>query len=408
MEPAPPDPFSPFRLGPLTLRNRVVKAATFEGLTPDHVVTDRLVDFHRAVAAGGVAMTTLAYTAVSDEGCGTPNEIVLTRRAVPGLARLADAVHAEGAAVSAQVGHAGAVAAATGLRGRSPSPMFSPLAMRRTRPVDDDDIARITREFAAAARVVADAGFDAIEIHMGHGYLLSEFLSPRLNSRDDRWGGSLENRARFPRQVARAVRDEVGDRLAVLAKLNLSDGVRGGLGVDESVQVAQMLEADGALDALELTAGSSLQNPMYLFRGDAPIHELAAAMRQPARLGLRLFGRRFMRTYPYEEGYLRTPALRVREAVAMPLVFLGGVSHLETVHRALADGFELVAMGRALLYEPDLVDRFRREEVTEARCIHCNRCMATIYTGTHCVLVPPADRPGAEGRTAGGTGGAIR
>ncbi len=242
------------------------------------MVNDELIAFHRNVAAGGVGMTTLAYCAVAPDGCGTPNELILTPEITPGLARLADAVHDEGAAVSAQIGHAGAVAAGTGLPGLSPSPVFSPLAMKRTKAVSVDRLRGIVDDFAAAARVVADAGFDAVEVHLGHGYLPSEFLSPRLNKRTDEWGGSLENRARFPRAIVTAVREAVGDRLAVLAKLNMADGVRGGLWLDESVEVARMLEADGALDAIELTAGSSLQNPMYLFRGEAPVAEMSRAM----------------------------------------------------------------------------------------------------------------------------------
>src|SRR5215471_2493169 len=117
------DPFSPATLGPVQLRNRFVKAATFEGLTREHVVNDRLIEFHRRIAAGGVGLTTLAYCAVSPQGCGTPNELILTPETVPGLARLAEAVHAEGAAVSAQLGHAGAVAAGTGIKAVSPSPV---------------------------------------------------------------------------------------------------------------------------------------------------------------------------------------------------------------------------------------------------------------------------------------------
>jgi 2,4-dienoyl-CoA reductase-like NADH-dependent reductase (Old Yellow Enzyme family) len=382
-----PDPFSPAPLGPVTLRNRFVKAATFEGLTREHVVTDALVEFHRRAAAGGVGLTTLAYCAVSDDGCGTPNELVLTRDSVPGLARLADAVHDEGAAASAQIGHAGAVAAGTGRQGLSPSRIFSPLAMRRTRAVTPAEIGRIVGDFAAAARVVADAGFDAVEVHLGHGYLPSEFLSPRLNRRTDEWGGSLENRARFPRAVAAAVRDAVGGRLAVVAKLNMADGVRGGLWLDESVAVARMLEADGSVDALELTAGSSLQNPMYLFRGEAPVAEMSRAMPKPIRPAFRLAGRAFLREYPFEEAYLLPYARQFRAALAMPLILLGGINRLDTVAGAMDEGFDFVALGRALLREPDLIARWQRGATQESLCVHCNKCMATIYRGTRCVLV---------------------
>jgi 2,4-dienoyl-CoA reductase-like NADH-dependent reductase (Old Yellow Enzyme family) len=381
------DPFAPARLGPITLRNRIIKSATFEGLTRDHVVNDTLIDFHRRVAAGGVGMTTLAYCAVSPDGCGTPNELVLTPEAAPGLARFAEAVRAEGAAVSAQLGHAGAVAAGTGLPGLSPSPVFSPLAMKRTKAVTVAQIRRIIGDFASGARLLADAGFDAVELHFGHGYLPSEFLSPRLNKRTDDWGGSLENRARIVREIATAAREAVGDRVAVLAKLNMADGVRGGLWLDESVPVARMLQDDGALDAIELTVGSSLQNPMYLFRGEAPVAEMARTMPKAIRPAFRVFGRAFLHEYPFEEAYLLPYARQFRAALTMPLVLLGGVNRLETVTGALAEGFDFVAMARALLREPDLVNRWRAGATHESLCVHCNKCMATIYRGTRCVLV---------------------
>ena len=389
----PPDPFAPARLGPVALRNRIIKAATFEGMTPDHVVTERLVDFHRAVARGGVGMTTLAYCAVSVDGCGTPNEIILGGEALSGLRRLADAVHEAGAAASAQIGHAGAVATPTGQRGLSPSPIFTGRSLRRTRAANEADIARIIEDFARAARIVAESGFDAVEVHLGHGYPPSEFLSPRLNRRTDRWGGSLENRARFAREIVRAVRAAAGPRLAVLAKLNMADGVPGGLWLDESVAAARLLEADGALDAIELTGGSSLENPMYLLRGEAPIAEMAALAPTPARLGLRWFGRRLFREYPFEEAYFLPYAREFRAALDLPLILLGGINRLDTIRRAMAEGFEFVAMGRALLREPDLVNRLQSGASREALCVHCNKCVPTIYRGTHCVLAAPA--PGA-------------
>jgi 2,4-dienoyl-CoA reductase-like NADH-dependent reductase (Old Yellow Enzyme family) len=225
-----------------------------------------------------------------------------------------------------------------------------------------------------------------VEIHFGHNYLVSSFLSPRLNTRTDEFGGSVANRARLARSIARAVRDAVGGRLAITAKLNMDDGVPGGFWLDESIQVAQWLEADGSLDALELTAGSSLLNPMYLFTGEAPIREFAGQFRQPLRAGIRLAGGRFLRSYPYQEAYLLDRARQFRAAVKMPLILLGGITCRQTIDLAMAEGFAFVAMARALLREPDLVNRMNADPRTRSLCIHCNKCMPTIYRGTHCVL----------------------
>ncbi len=388
------DPFAAAALGPLTLRNRFIKAATFEGMAVDGLVSDRLIDFHRAMAAGGLGMTTVAYLAVSEDGQGAPAEIVVRPEAAAGLRRLAEAVHAEGAAVSAQIGHAGPVAASTGRKGLAPSRVFSAMAMRFTAAVDEGDMARIRDDFVRSARLLQDAGFDALELHLGHNYLLSAFLSPALNRRRDRFGGSIENRAAFPRSVVRAVRDAVGPSMALIAKFNMADGYPGGIWLDESLEAARLLESDGALDALELSGGSSFRNPMYLFRGDAPIEEMARAFPQPLRTGLRLMGSRFLPSYPFEEAYFLPYARQFREALSLPLVLLGGVNRLDTVQRALDEGFAFVALGRALLREPTLLRRWQAGDTREALCVHCNKCMPTIYQGTHCVLLDPDLRPG--------------
>jgi 2,4-dienoyl-CoA reductase-like NADH-dependent reductase (Old Yellow Enzyme family) len=380
--------FSPAKLGPATLRNRIIKAATFEGRTPHGFVTEELIDFHRAVARGGAGMTTVAYCAVSPEGRTHRQQLWMRREAVPGLRELTDAVHAEGAAISAQIGHAGPVANSASNRAPAISPgrMFSPLGMRMTRAATESDVDRIVAAHARAARLAAESGFDAVEIHFGHNYLASAFLSPRLNKRSDHYGGSLANRARFPRAIARAVRDAVGDRIAITAKLNMDDDVTGGFWIDESIQVAQWLESDGTLDALELTAGSSLLNPMYLFRGDAPLREFAAAFPPPLRWGLRAGGWAFLHKYPFHEGFLLESARQFRHETGMPLILLGGVTRLSTMETALREGFSFVAMARALLREPGLPRRLRDEADATSLCIHCNKCMPTIYQTTHCVL----------------------
>jgi 2,4-dienoyl-CoA reductase-like NADH-dependent reductase (Old Yellow Enzyme family) len=385
-----PDPLGPATLGPVQLRNRVIKAATYEGLTRKSLVTDELIDFHCRVAAGGVGMTTVAYCAVSPEGRTDRHQLYWRDEALPGLRRLTEAVHAEGAAVSAQIGHAGPVADSRSNRlpALSPHRMFSPLSLQFTRRASTDDLDRIVTAHADAARMAIAAGFDAVEIHLGHNYLASSFLSPKLNRRRDDYGGALDNRARFARAVARAVRDAVGDRIAILAKLNLDDGVRRGLHLDEAIQVAQWLEQDGSLDALEMTAGSSLLNPMYLFKGPAPLKDFAAAMRQPMRLGIRLFGRTKLHSYPYRDGYLLEDAKQVRAAIGLPMILLGGVTDLAVMNEAMESGFQFVAMARALLREPDLVNRLRADPAASSLCSHCNRCMPTIYSGTRCVEIP--------------------
>lgn len=366
-------------------------------MTPDGLVTPELIEFHRRVAAGGAAMSTVAYLAVSPEGRTHAECIDLRTEALPGLRRLTTAIHDEGAMASAQIGHAGPVANAASNRAQAVSPgrMFNPLGLRRTRAATEHDIERITEDYARGATMCVDAGFDAIEVHLGHNYLLSSFLTPKLNQRTDRWGGSLENRARFPRQVVTAVREAVGDRAAVTAKLNMLDGVHGGFGIDESLEVAGWLEADGGLDAIELTGGSSLANPMFLFRGQAPRPEFAATLPWYLRPGFKMVGEKFLREYPYEEAYFLPQARRFRSALSLPLILLGGISNLESAQLAIDEGFAFVAMGRALLHDPNLVREFETEERAVSGCVHCNRCMPTIYTGTRCPLVDPrpGDRP---------------
>jgi 2,4-dienoyl-CoA reductase-like NADH-dependent reductase (Old Yellow Enzyme family) len=389
-----PAVFAPAPLGPLTLRNRIIKAATFEGVTPGGRVSDELIEFHRRVAAGGAAMSTVAYLAVSPEGRTDRHCLLLDADSSRDLRRLTDAVHDEGAAAAAQIGHAGPVANArsNGAPALSPSGGFTPMGSR-LRAVDRAGIERIIEDYRRAATLAVEAGFDSIEVHVGHNYLLSAFLSPKLNRRDDQFGGSVENRARFARTVLRTVRDAAGPETAVTAKLNMADGVDGGLWVDESLEVAELFEADGSLDALELTGGSSLSNPMYLFRGDAPLREFGATLPGPVRLGFRVLGHRFLRTYPFEEAFFLPYARQFQRALRTPVILLGGITELATIESALAEGFAFVAMARALLREPDLPNRMQAGTATSSLCIHCNKCMPTIYSGTRCVLVD--GRPGS-------------
>ncbi|GAA4482025.1 NADH:flavin oxidoreductase [Rhodococcus olei] len=389
--------FAPGRIGPLELRNRVIKAATFEGRTPDALVTDELIAFHAEVAAGGVGMTTVAYCAVQPEGRTQAGQIWMRPEAVPGLRRLTDTVHAHGAAAQAQIGHAGIVAnsRSTGLPALGPSRRWDPAKMKFAHAATTDDIVRIARAHGTAAGLAVESGFDSVEVHLGHNYFASSFLSPKLNRRKDSYGGSLENRARVALESLRAVRDTVGDRIAVTAKMNMDDGVAGGFWVGEAVQLAQWLEAEGLVDALQMTVGSSPLNSMYLFRGEAPIREMAEMMPPVRRLGLKVAGKYLLHDYPYEPLFMLEQARQIRAAVRMPLILLGGVTDLDGMNTALDSGFEFVAMARALLREPDLVDKLRRDQNTRALCIHCNKCMPTNFFNTRCVLRTDSPPPAA-------------
>src|SRR6201997_5406731 len=380
-----PDVFAPAKLGPVTLRNRVIKAATFEARTPDALVTDDLIEYHRLPAAGGVGMTTVAYCAVSPGGRTEGNGIWMRPEAVPGFRRLTEAIHAEGAAVCAQIGHAGPVANARSNKATALAPVrfFNPIGMRFAKKATRDDIDDVIAGHANAAKLAVDAGFDAVELHLGHNYLASSFLSPLINRRDDEFGGSLENRAKVARGMVMAVRRAVekeGTPIAVTAKLNMADGVRGGISVEEALTTAKWLQDDGGLDAIELTAGSSLVNPMYLFRGDAPLKEFAKAFHRPMRWGVRAIGTKFLREYPYREAYLLDDAKLFRAELKLPLILLGGITNRETMELAIAEGFDFVAMGRALLAEPDLINRIQADgdaRSVRSLCTHCNECMPT-------------------------------
>jgi 2,4-dienoyl-CoA reductase-like NADH-dependent reductase (Old Yellow Enzyme family) len=389
--------FSPGSIGHLTLRNRVIKTATYEGMAPRGVPSEALVEHHRALAAGGVGMTTVAYCAVSPDGRTFEEQMVMTPDNVVPLRALTDAVHREGAAVSLQLGHCGTFsknARVTGGRPLGPSRSFNaygltagiPFASAMTQP----DMHRTAEDFAMATRLAGEAGFDAVEVHLGHGYLLSQFLSPATNQRTDDYGGSVDNRLRFPRQVISRVLEAARGRLAVLAKINLADGFRKGLQIGDALSVAKQLEADG-VHALVLSGGFTSRTPLYLLRGGRPLASMIRVEKSwLQRLALRGFGKSVVKAYPFEELFFLPLARQVREAVRMPLVLLGGAVSLDNLEQAMNEGFEFVALGRALIADPTLVADMQTGHKTRSRCNHCNECIAEMDAGgVRCVLDGP-------------------
>ena len=400
----PHDAFAPARLAGLALRNRIIKTATYEGMSPGGVPSDLLVGHHRDLARGGVGMTTVAYCAVSPDGRTFAGQLYVHEAARAPLRRLTDAVHAEGAAVSLQLGHCGNFSKNKELGVRRPlGPSFAlneyglMAGMPFADGMSEAQIAASVDDFGRAAAFARETGFDAVELHLGHGYLLSQFLSPAVNRRTDRYGGSLENRLRFPLEVIRRVRERVGAAYPVLAKTNLRDGFRGGLEVAEAVEIAKALEREG-VDCLVLSGGFTSRNGFYMMRGEAPIPQMIEVEKSRLqRVTLRLFGRKVIRQYPFEEMFFRKDAQRVREAVRMPVALLGGIVSRANVDAAMRDGFDFAVMGRALIFDPGFVRRMQREPGARSGCDHCNQCVAEMDRGgVRCV------RPDAPGHALPG------
>ncbi len=376
--------FEPVRLGPLTLQSRTIRAAAFEGMAPGHLVSDELIAYHRAVAEGGVAMTTVAYAAVEQSGLAFAHQLWLREEAIPGLRRLTDAVHAAGAKASIQLGHCGNMAKAEVAGGRAIAPsaklnLYGPVWPRA---MDAGDIERVVKSFGRAVGVAREAGFDAVEVHAGHGYLISQFLSPHTNRRTDAYGGPLEQRMRFMREVMAEVK-RAASGLAVLVKTNLRDGFKGGNELEEGVAIARALEEEGA-DALVLTGGFVSRAPMYIMRGPMPMGEMTKRMTPWwMKTFARAFGGILVPEVPYADHYFLEDATVVRQAVKLPLVYVGGVASKTAADAVLARGFDAIAMARALIREPGFLRRLEQEERgagTPSLCDHCNVCAARIYT----------------------------
>lgn len=375
--------FTPGKIGPLTLRNRTIRSAAFESMCPGNKPSKELLDYHHSVAAGGIGMTTVAYAAVTRSGLSFDRQLWMRPEIVPGLRELTDAVHREGAAASIQLGHCGnmshkAICGETPVGASTGFNLYSPTFVRGLRK---DELAPMARAYGDSVRLAREAGFDAVEIHAGHGYLISQFLSPYTNHRKDEFGGSLENRMRFMDMVMDEVMKAAGNETAVLVKMNMRDGFRGGMDIDESLQVAKRLVEDGA-QALVLSGGFVSKAPMYVMRGTMPIKTMTHYMTcWWLKWGVRMAGRMMIPTIPFKEAYFLEDALRFRKEITqIPLVYVGGLVAREKIDEVLNDGFEFVQMGRALLNEPGFVNRMKAEGMARCNCKHSNYCIARMYT----------------------------
>ena len=377
--------FSPVKIGPVTLRNRIIRSAAFENMAYGNRPSQDLYNYHTAVARGGVGMTTLAYASVSRSGLSFDGQLWMREEIVPELRKITDAVHEAGAKCSIQLGHCGnmthrstcgcmPIGASGGFN------LYSPTFVRR---MTVRDIDTLVEDFGQAVLLARKAGFDCVEIHAGHGYLISQFLSPYTNHRHDTYGGSLENRMRLMQRVIRRVMEAAGDDLGVIVKMNMHDGFRHGMQEAECLEVARELERLG-VHALVLSAGFVSKAPMEVMRGEMPLRTMTHYMDTRKfwwlKAMVRVFGRLLIPTVPYREGYFLEDAKRFRAAVHLPLIYVGGLTSLNKMEEVLAAGFDGLQLARALIRDTDFVNKLHSGEIVRSECGHSNYCIGRMYT----------------------------
>jgi len=353
--------FEPTTIRGMEMRNRLVRSATWEGLADERGhVTDRLVEIYRELAAGQVGLIISSYLSIASNGRQHSTQLAVDDDAcIPGLARLADAVRAEGGVIAGQIVHCGGQSNRQATAGReivAPSAVASPGYPEIPRALDEGEIEALVGAFARSAARSREAGFDGVQIHGAHGFLLAQFLSPLRNQRTDRWGGSLENRARFAREVYAAVRAEVGADFPVMIKLNASDFLAGSTTEVDSGYLAAAL-ADAGIDAIEVSGGTPGSGRLGAVRVKIRTEE--------------------------DEAYFLPQARAIREAApGVPLMLVGGIRSLEKIEAVLAAGeADYVSMSRPLIREPALAVRWLGGDRTRAACESCSGCFGPTRKG---------------------------
>ena len=391
--------FTPVTIGPVTLRNRVIRSAAFENMAYGNSPSQDLYDYHVAVARGGVGMTTLAYAAVDRSGLSFDGQLWMRKEIVPDLRRITDAIHAEGAKASIQLGHCGNMThrSTCGCMPVGASGGFNMYSPTFVRSLKVNEIHDLVKAFGNAVNLAREAGFDCVEIHAGHGYLISQFLSPYTNHRHDEFGGSLENRMRFMRMVISEVMKAAGDDIGVIVKMNMHDGFKKGMQRAECLEVAKELERLG-VHAIVLSAGFVSKAPMEVMRGAMPLKTLAHYMDMKKfwwlKAALLTIGRLLIPTVPYREGYFLEDAKQFRQELKLPLIYVGGLISKDKMEEVLAAGFQGLQVARALVHDTDFVNKLHSGEITCSGCKHSNYCIGRMYTLEmrchHCVENMPA------------------
>ena len=350
----------------VTLANRFVRSATWEGMCEkDGRPTPRLASCYHNLAAGGVGLIITGYAFVRPDGKQLPGKMgIHTDNFAADMRILTQAVHSEGGKICIQLVHAGGQTGAetAGRRPLAPSAVKVEQFPEESEAMTKEDTDEIVSAFGDAARRAKECGFDAVQLHAAHGYLINQFLSPLTNRRTDGYGGPVENRCRFLLEVYHRVRFEVGPDFPVFAKLNGSDNLEGGLDLSDAVYAARLLDKE-KIDAIEVSGGTS-----------------ASGEKNPVRIKI---------DRPNREAYNLALAREIKKAVRCPIMVVGGFRSLEVINKALnEDGIDYISMARPFIREPQLIKRWKEGDRSPARCISCNGCFEPGIKegGIYCVV----------------------
>ncbi len=369
--------FDPTTINSMTLQNRLVRSATWEGMCEqDGKPTEKVVNWYRELSKGSVGLIITGYAFVRPEGKQLPGKMGIHTDAFAGnYENLTRAVHDAGGKIALQIVHAGGQtdANAAGRQPLAPSAVKVDQFPEMPAELSKDEISDIVTAFGEGARRAKAWGFDAVQLHGAHGYLINQFLSPLTNRRTDEYGGGVDNRCRFLLEVYRMVRETVGTDYPVLIKLNAADNLDGGLEIDDAVYAAKKLSGAG-IDAIEISAGTPASGEKGPVRGKI--------------------------NKPEREAYNLDLARKVKAAVGCPVMVVGGFRSYEVAEKAIKDdGMDYISMARPLIREPGLPNRWLQGDRSPAKCISCNSCFKPGLEegGIYCVVEKKEREKAAKG-----------
>jgi len=370
------------------LKNRLVKSATYEAMAAeDGSVTDQLIDMYTSLAKGGVGLIITGYAYIQENGHCMPLQTgVFSDDNIPGLQKLADAVHEEGGTIALQIAHSGRQTTPALIGGQTPMAPSAieedPFFHTEPRAMTTEEISETIDAFGAAAVRCKEAGFDAVQLHGTHGYLIAQFLSPFTNRRTDEWGGNTENRMRFVKEVVKKVRAAVGPDYPVLIKISVEEGVDNGMTLDESCIIAKGL-ADEGVDAIEVSGGIVADTAFVMSRGDVPIDQFTGGLEGDAKAQTEQVLHSIADSVKMEEAYWSGHAEKIKEVVGdVPVMVVGGMKYPQTMETIVQEKkADFISLARSLIKEPALPKEMAEGRKSPVKCGYCNRCLGAIVAG---------------------------